>query len=34
MRNRPLDIATVALAMTVIGWLENPDGESIQVPEG
>ena len=34
MRNRPLDIATVALAITVIGWLENPDGESIQVPEG
>lgn len=34
MRTRPLDIATVALAITVIGWLENPDGESIQVPEG
>ena len=34
MRNRPLDIATVALAITVIGWQENPDGESIQVPEG
>ena len=34
MRKRPLDIATVALAITVIGWLENPDGESIQVPEG
>lgn len=34
MRNRPLDIATVALAITMIGWLENPDGESIQVPEG
>jgi hypothetical protein len=25
MRNRPVDIATVALAITVIGWLENPD---------
>jgi hypothetical protein len=25
MRNRPIDIATVALAITVIGWLENPD---------
>ena len=34
MRTRPLDIATVALAITVIGWLEKPDGESIQVPEG
>ena len=34
MRKRPLDIATVALAITVIGWLENPDGESIQVPQG
>ena len=34
MRKRPLDIATVALAITVIGWLENPDDGSIQVPEG
>ena len=25
MRNRPIDIATVALAITVIGWLENLD---------
>ena len=25
MRNRPVDIATVALAITVIGWLETPD---------
>jgi hypothetical protein len=34
MRNRPLDIATVALAITVINWLENPGGELIQVPKG
>ncbi len=34
MRKRPLDIATVALAITVIGWVESPKGESIQVPEG
>jgi hypothetical protein len=34
MRKRPLDIATVALAITVIGWMESPKGESIQVPEG
>jgi hypothetical protein len=34
MRNRPLDISTVALAITVINWLEYPDGESIQVPGG
>jgi len=34
MRNRPLGIATVALAITVINWLEKPDGESIQVPGG
>jgi hypothetical protein len=32
MRNRPLDISTVALAITVINWLENPDGEVLQVP--
>jgi hypothetical protein len=34
MRKRPLDIATVALAITVIGWVESPKGESIQMPEG
>ena len=34
MRNRPLDISTVALAITVINWLENPDGEMLQVPGG
>jgi hypothetical protein len=34
MRNRPLDISTVALAITVINWLENPDGEVLQVPGG
>jgi hypothetical protein len=34
MRNRPLDIATVALAIAVINWLENPGGELIQVPKG
>ncbi len=27
-----LDITAVALAITVIGWLENPDGEISQVP--
>lgn len=31
MRGKPVDIATVALAMTVIRWLENPDVEMIQV---
>jgi hypothetical protein len=31
MRGRPVDIATVALAITVIHWLENPDVELIQV---
>jgi hypothetical protein len=34
MRNRPLDIGTVALAITVISWLENPDGKLIQLPSG
>jgi hypothetical protein len=34
MRNKPLDIATVALAITVIDWLESPKGEAIQGPEG
>lgn len=32
MRNKPLDISTVALAMTVIHWLENPDGELLEGP--
>jgi hypothetical protein len=31
MRGKPVDIATVALAITVIRWLENPDVEMIQV---
>jgi hypothetical protein len=34
MSNRPLDMSTVALAITVINWLENPDGEMLQVPGG
>ncbi|MET0501718.1 MAG: hypothetical protein ABW172_09390 [Candidatus Binatia bacterium] len=32
MRNKPLDISTVALAITVIHWLENPDGELLEGP--
>jgi len=32
MRNKPLDITTVALAITVIHWLENPDGELLEGP--
>ena len=32
MRGKPVDIATVALAITVIRWLENPDGERVQGP--
>jgi hypothetical protein len=31
MRGKPVDIATVALAITVIQWLENPGLEMIQV---
>lgn len=34
MRNRPLDVATVALAITVINWLEKPGGELMQIPKG
>jgi hypothetical protein len=34
MRNRPLDISTVALAITVISWVENPNGKLIQLPGG
>jgi hypothetical protein len=30
MRGRPVDIATVALAITVIRWLENPDLELVR----
>jgi hypothetical protein len=32
MRGRPVDIATVALAITVIRWLENPDLELVRGP--
>jgi hypothetical protein len=32
MRGRRLDVTTVALASTVIRWLEEPDGESVQGP--
>jgi hypothetical protein len=32
MRRKPLDIVTVALAITVIRWLENPDTELVQSP--
>src|SRR6266536_347527 len=32
MRGRRLDITTVALALTVIRWLEHPDGELVQGP--
>jgi hypothetical protein len=31
MRGKPVDIATAALAITVLQWLENPDVEMIQV---
>jgi hypothetical protein len=31
MRGKPVDIATVALAITVIRWLETPDGEMVRV---
>jgi hypothetical protein len=34
MRRKPLDIVTVALAITVIDWLENSDGELAKRPEG
>jgi hypothetical protein len=30
MRPKPLDIVTVALAITVIDWIEHPDGELVQ----
>jgi hypothetical protein len=32
MRSKPSDITTVALAITVIRWLEYPDGEFTQIP--
>jgi hypothetical protein len=32
MRNRRLDVVTVALALTVIHWVEHPDGELVQGP--
>lgn len=32
MRNKPSDITTVALAITVIRWLEYPDSEFTQIP--
>ena len=32
MRRKPLDIVTVALAITVINWLEHPDSELVQGP--
>jgi hypothetical protein len=34
MRRKPLDIVTVALAITVIDWLEYPDGELVRRPAG
>jgi hypothetical protein len=34
MRNKPLDVTTVALAITVISWLKNPDSEVVQIPGG
>ena len=32
MRRKPLDIVTVALAITVIDWLKHPDAEMVQAP--
>jgi hypothetical protein len=32
MRRRPLDVTTVALAITVIRWLEHPDSEMVRGP--
>jgi hypothetical protein len=34
MRRKPLDIVTVALMITVINWLEHPDGELVRRPGG
>jgi hypothetical protein len=33
MRRKPLDVVTVALAITVINWLKYPDSELVQGPE-
>ena len=33
MRGRPVDITSVALALTVIRWLEYPNGELVQGPK-
>ena len=33
MGRKPLDIVTVALAITVINWLEHPDSEMVRGPE-
>jgi hypothetical protein len=33
MRRKPLDVVTVALAITVINWLEHPDSELVKGPE-
>ena len=32
MRGKPLDITTVALVLTVMRWLEHPDGELVRGP--
>lgn len=34
MRRKPLDIVTVALAITVINWVEHSDGELVNRPGG
>ena len=34
MSRKPLDIVTVALAISVINWLEHPDGELVRRPGG
>ena len=34
MSRKPLDIVTVALTLTVINWLEHPDGELVRHPGG
>jgi hypothetical protein len=32
MRGKPLDVTTVALAISAIRWLEHPDRELVQGP--
>jgi hypothetical protein len=32
MRGKPLDVITVALAISAIRWLEHPDRELVQGP--